>query len=45
MDIAHDNMIFHRILELEDRECTWIESIFYKIPPKMLEWLGQALII
>ena len=42
MDIVHDNMHFHRILELEDRECTWIVSIFYKISPKMLEWLGQA---
>ena len=42
MDIAHDNMHFHKILELEDREHTWIASIFYKIPPKMLEWLGQA---
>ena len=42
MDITHGNMHFHRILELKDRERTWIASIFYKIPPKMLEWLGQA---
>ena len=42
MDIAHDSMHFHRILELEDRERTWIASIFYKIPRKMLDWLGQA---
>ena len=42
MDIANDNMHFHRILELDDREHIWITSIFCKISPKMLEWLRKT---
>ena len=35
-------MHVHEIPKSKDRERTWIACIIYKIPPKMLEWLGQV---
>ena len=37
-------MYVHGILKVSDRERTWIACIIYKIPKKMLEWLGQVYI-
>ena len=34
--------MFIKFQKVSDRERTWTVYIIYKIPQKMLEWLGQV---
>ena len=31
MDITHNNIYVHRIMKIDDRECTWVASIITSI--------------
>ena len=43
IDMVHNNMHVHKIpKKTSNREHTWIACMIHKIPPKMLEWLGQV---